>query len=177
MSPPRRVFTIGYNSCVGRQVFGVGRHMGPRIARNSRRWLSAKASGDVSSAIHQSLRLWSSAYDSASPLSANKPTIWKPSAGLPHIKIVPGMVPFSLFLRCVRGIKGRYAPRELLDATYSGDGMSPEPFGSSPSTRMHGAGGQTSGAASDFARSRRGHKQTPLKDPSGAGKNIRGSRL
>src|SRR5262249_41318385 len=46
----------------------------------------------------------------------------KPSAGLPHIKIVPGMVPFSLFLRWVRGIKGRYAPRWLLDAAYSGDG-------------------------------------------------------
>src|SRR5262249_10660129 len=42
---------------------------------------------------------------------------------------------------------------------------------------MHGAGGQTSGAANDFTRSRRGHKQTRLKDPSGAGKNIRGSRL
>src|SRR5262249_37047848 len=43
---------------------------------------------------------------SASPLSANKPTIWKPSAGLPHIKIVVGMaqIPPSLarqkFLLC-----------------------------------------------------------------------------
>src|SRR5262249_12707426 len=40
------------------------------------------------------------------PLSANKPTIWKPSAGLPHIKIVVGMaqIPPSLahpkFLLC-----------------------------------------------------------------------------
>src|SRR5262249_57520630 len=42
----------------------------------------------------------------ASPLSANKPTIWKPSAGLPHIKIVVDMaqIPPSLarrkFLLC-----------------------------------------------------------------------------
>ena len=28
----------------------------------------------------------------ASPLSANSPTIWKPSAGLPQIKIVVGML-------------------------------------------------------------------------------------
>ena len=87
------------------------------------------------------------------------------------------MVPFSLFLRCVRGIKGRYAPRWPSDAAYSGDRKSPAALQSSPSTRMHGAGGQTSGAASDFTRRRRGRKQTRLKDPSGAGKNIRRPRL
>jgi hypothetical protein len=52
---------------------------------------SANASGDSSLATHQSLREWSSAYDSASAVSANNPIIWKPSAGLPHIKIVVGI--------------------------------------------------------------------------------------
>ena len=63
----------------------------PRAARRSLQCWSANASGDVSSPTHQSLSIWSSAYDSASAVSANKPTTWKPFAGLPHIKIVVGI--------------------------------------------------------------------------------------
>jgi len=84
------------------------------------------------------------------------------------------MVPFSIFKMRQRQMR---APRWLLDATYSGDRKSPAAFQSSPSTRMHGAGGQTSGAASDVTGGRRRRKQTGLKDPSGAGKNIRGPHL
>src|SRR5262245_19354016 len=43
------------------RIFRVSHKMERRSARNRRRWFSANASGDVSSAIHQSLRLWSSA--------------------------------------------------------------------------------------------------------------------
>jgi len=68
-----------------------GHPIRPRAARSRFQCQSANASGDVSSATHQSLRLWSSAYDSASAVLRNKPTVWKPSAGLPHIKIVVGI--------------------------------------------------------------------------------------
>ena len=62
-----------------------------RAARRRFQCRSANASGDISLAIHQSLSEWSSAYDSASAASANKPMISKPSAGLPHIKTVVGI--------------------------------------------------------------------------------------
>src|SRR5262245_1615847 len=70
-----------------------------RAARRRFQCRSANASGDISLAIHQSLSEWSSAYDSASAASANKPMISKPSAGLPHIKIVLGIR--ALHLGCL----------------------------------------------------------------------------